>query len=223
MFMNWEETFKELNNQLIQINKCKILPEGSYLAGGTALSLFLNHRISIDLDFFTPKKFNSQQFIYAMKTCFEDIEVELIEENTVILFVSNNIKFSLFFYPYHLLSQVDFIEINENIRCPMASFNDIEAMKALAITQRGFAKDFVDLFFLLKNTNHLFKDILTFVRKKYGVESRYEYHLKTSFIYFDDAEREKDNIMLIKKSGQIEKISDKEWKDIKHFFCEFIK
>jgi predicted nucleotidyltransferase component of viral defense system len=222
--MNWEDALKNLKNQLIQINKCKILPEGSYLAGGTAVSLFLNHRISVDLDFFTPKKFNSQQFIYAMEKCFKkDIVIELIEENTVILFVTNNIKFSLFFYPYPLLFKVEFIKINKSTNCPQASFNDIEAMKALAITQRGSAKDFVDLFFLLKNTHHHFEDIMTFVKKKYGVESRYEYHLKTSFVYFDDAEREKDSIMLIKKSGEIKRMSDEEWKDIKHFFCEFIK
>ncbi|MFO7981037.1 MAG: nucleotidyl transferase AbiEii/AbiGii toxin family protein [Candidatus Aminicenantes bacterium] len=224
--MNWEDALKNLKNQLIQINKCKILPDGSYLAGGTAVSLFLNHRISVDLDFFAPKKFNSQQFIYAMEKCFKkDVVIELIEENTVILFISDlyKIKFSLFFYPYPLLSQIESIKINKNINSSLASLKDIEAMKALAITQRGSAKDFVDLFFLLKNTHHHFKDILTFVKKKYGVESRYEYHLKTSFVYFDDAEKEKDSIMLIKKSGQIERMSDKEWKDIKHFFCEFIK
>jgi len=222
--MNWEKTLKSLNKQLIQVNKCRILPEGSYLAGGTAVSLFLNHRISIDLDFFTKKKFNPQQFIYAMETCFKDIEIELIEENTVLLFISNgNIKFSLFFFPYPLLSEIESIEIDRNISCPTASFKDIEAMKALAITQRGSAKDFADLFFLLKSTHHCFKDILTFVKKKYGVENRYEYHLKTSFVYFDDAERENDSIMLIKKSGKIERMSDKEWNDIKKFFCEFIK
>lgn len=140
--MKWEDIFKTLKNQLIQINECRILPEGCYLAGGTAVSLFLNHRISIDLDFFTPKKFNSQQFIYAMEKCFKDIEVELIEENTVILFVSKNIRFSIFFYPYRLLSPVEFIKIDKKTSCPVASFDDIEAMKALAVTQRGSAKTF---------------------------------------------------------------------------------
>jgi len=39
--MNWEDVLKNLKNQLIQINKCRIFPEGSYLAGGTAV--FLKH------------------------------------------------------------------------------------------------------------------------------------------------------------------------------------
>jgi len=34
-----------------------------YLAGGTALSLQLGHRLSFDLDFFTPEEFDSQKII----------------------------------------------------------------------------------------------------------------------------------------------------------------
>ncbi|MFH0943100.1 MAG: nucleotidyl transferase AbiEii/AbiGii toxin family protein [Candidatus Beckwithbacteria bacterium] len=34
----------------------KLLPDETYLAGGTALALRLGHRQSIDLDFFTTKK-----------------------------------------------------------------------------------------------------------------------------------------------------------------------
>lgn len=222
--MNWEDTLNILKIQLIQIMKCRLLPEASYLAGGTAIGLFLSHRRSVDLDFFTPKKFNSQYFVYDMKKCFKDAVVEIMEENTVILYVSNEkIKFSLFYLPYNLLSAVEFIKLDRNISCPVASIKDIEAMKAIAITQRGSAKDFVDLFFLLKKSNHNFKDILKFVIKKYDVENRYEYHLKTSFVYFDDAEKEKDNIMLMKNMGKIHKITNKEWNDIKQFFYDFIK
>ncbi len=222
--MKWEDALNILKNQLIQVNKCRLLPKGSYLAGGTAVCLFLNHRISVDLDFFTPKKFNSEHFVYAMKKCFKNVLIEIMEENTVILYVSNkSVKFSLFFLPYGLLSPVEFIKLDKNISCPIASFKDIETMKALAITQRGSAKDFVDLFFLLKDSNHDFEDILKFVIKKYGVEKRYEYHLKTSFAYFGDAEKEIDNIMLIDKADKIIKMPNKEWNDIKQFFYEFIK
>jgi len=222
--MKWEDTINILKNQMIQVIKCRILPEDSYLAGGTAVSLYLSHRISVDLDFFTPNRFNSQHFVYDMKKCFKDAVLEIMEENTVILFVSNEkIKFSLFFLPYKLLSGVEFIKLNRNVRCPVASLKDIEAMKAIAITQRGSAKDFVDLFFLLKKSNHTMRDILEFVQKKYNVEKGYEYHMKTSFVYFDDAEKEIENMMLIKNMGKIQKIANKEWKDIKHFFYEFIK
>jgi len=34
--------------------------KGAYLAGGTALALQIGHRISVDLDFFTQKQFESE-------------------------------------------------------------------------------------------------------------------------------------------------------------------
>jgi len=36
------------------------LMKGAYLAGGTALALQIGHRISVDLDFFTQKQFESE-------------------------------------------------------------------------------------------------------------------------------------------------------------------
>ncbi|MCK4264120.1 MAG: hypothetical protein KAX27_04170 [Candidatus Aminicenantes bacterium] len=101
--------------------------------------------------------------------------------------------------------------------------NQLIQVNKCRILPGGSAKDFVDLFFLLKNSNHNFEDILKFVIKKYGVENRYEYHLKTSFAYFDDAEKEIDNIMLIKEAGKIIRMPNKEWNDIKQFYYEFIK
>lgn len=35
------------------------LPSDSYLAGGTAIALYHGHRLSVDLDFFTPRAFDS--------------------------------------------------------------------------------------------------------------------------------------------------------------------
>ena len=37
------------------------LPPQTYLAGGTAVALYLGHRLSIDLDFFTPHDLDSLQ------------------------------------------------------------------------------------------------------------------------------------------------------------------
>ncbi len=38
-----------------------------YLVGGTALSLHFGHRISVDLDFFTSKEFNTSVFVDTLK------------------------------------------------------------------------------------------------------------------------------------------------------------
>jgi predicted nucleotidyltransferase component of viral defense system len=218
-----DNMLKILKTQLAQVLRCNLLPQNSYLAGGTAVYLYLKHRISIDIDFFTSTNFISENFFYLMKQCVKNIDLELMEKDTIILYISKEkIKFSLFFLPYPLLAELQPFTI-ENNTCMLASQNDIEAMKAVAICQRGSAKDFVDLYFLLKNTNHNFNDILKMVIKKYDVNEDYEYHLKTSFIYFDDAEKEINNIIMLKNDNQIEKITKQEWENIKNFFLGFIK
>lgn len=105
--------------------------------------------------------------------------------------------------------------------CPLASFEDIEAMKAVSIAQRGSARDFVDLYYLLQRTNHTFTDVATLIKKKYQLEKKYDYHLKTAMVYFDDAEKEINTIMIVDKSGRVRKVSIKEWKEMKNFFLRF--
>jgi predicted nucleotidyltransferase component of viral defense system len=209
-----------IEKQLAQLLRCSILPGNSYLAGGTAVYFYLKHRVSVDLDFFTPAHFNSENFVFQVRQCFENfVTVELMEKDTIILYISNEkIKFSLFHLPYKLLSKVQSFNIEHGVSCPLASFDDIEAMKAIAISQRGSAKDFIDLYCLLGKTGHVFNDLLKMVIKKYEVKENYEYQLKTSFTYFDDAEKEIDNILIINENNRVEKIKKPEWEKIKHFF-----
>lgn len=213
-----------LELQLERLLNCDILPPDSYLAGGTAVYFYLKHRVSVDLDFFTPKNFNLEAFIHKMKECFDHVHVELMEKDTVILYISKEkIKFSLFFFPIQLLTGLQFYALRDNPACPLASLEDIEAMKAVAISQRGSVKDFVDLYFMLKRTRHSFDDILKLVVKKYGVGKEYEYQLRTAFVYFDDAEKEVDDIVMIKVNGKNEKMKKKEWAEIKNFFRGFME
>ena len=103
----------------------------------------------------------------------------------------------------------------------LASPDDLEAMEALALAQRGSARDFIDLFYLVKKSGHSFSDLSPLVRLKFGVDEKYDYNLKTSMVYFDDAEPELESIIMIDKSGEFRPITDKEWQDIKDFFIEF--
>ncbi len=103
----------------------------------------------------------------------------------------------------------------------LASLDDLEVMKALALAQRGSAKDFIDLLYLLKESSHSFSDLSSLVQLKFGVDKKYDYNLKTAMVYFDDAEAELESIIMIDKSGEFRPITEKEWQDIKDFFIEF--
>ncbi|MBW1781904.1 MAG: nucleotidyl transferase AbiEii/AbiGii toxin family protein [Deltaproteobacteria bacterium] len=209
---------------MVRLIKCRILPSDAYLAGGTAVYLYLRHRLSVDLDFFTRTDFHAEVFLADVKGCFDEVAVELLEKDTVILYLSHEkLKFSLFRFPYTLLSPGHHVPICEEIVCPLASLNDIAAMKAVAINQRGSIRDFIDLFFILQKTGQSFSDVLDFVIGKYGLDRSYDYQLKTSFVYFDDAEVELDQIIMIKGDNEQRKLTRKEWEEMKTFFLDFIK
>lgn len=219
------DTFiKKIISLLTKIINSNILPDDCYLAGGTALYLYLKHRLSLDLDFFSPREFITDIFIPKIKKHFKHVYTELLEQDTITLFLTKEkIKFSLFHYPYQLLAKPTLENIG-NTECTIASLTDIETMKTIAITQRGSAKDFIDLYFIIKKTKHSLKKILENVIKKYMVTKNYEYQIKTSLVYFDDAQKEINHISLFNKKLNIfQSISKEKWADIKNFFTDYIK
>jgi len=165
-----ESTFKLLE-QLMLIDEFSKLR----LVGGTALALQIGHRISVDLDLFGEIEFDNQVFIGFNK-------VQVIKKSTNInIFEINDVKVDVVNYAYPWLDS----ELNiENIR--LAGLKDIAAMKIAAVTGRGSKKDFVDLFFLLKEFS--FNEIIDFYKQKYSDASIY-LALK-SLVYFDDADND---------------------------------
>jgi hypothetical protein len=91
---------------------------------------------------------------------------------------------SFFGYGYPLVSPL--IEPGEGL-LPLASREDIAAMKLAAIASRGSRKDFVDLWWLLSRYWSL-SDSLDFFCAKFA--ARDVGHVIRSLVYFDDAESE---------------------------------
>jgi predicted nucleotidyltransferase component of viral defense system len=216
------ERAQQLERILLQLVENKVLPQESYLAGGTAVYFYLRHRLSLDLDFFTPKPFNAEALIFEMRKLLGQVDVEILEKETLILYLTpEKLKFSLFYLPYPLLSPLTSYEVRPGSFCSLASLDDIGAMKAIAIVQRGSAKDFIDLYSLLQNISYSFEDLALKVRKKYSVEEKYDYNIKTAMVYFDDAERELDAIWLVDTENRARKISNAKWNEIKSYFVRF--
>lgn len=114
------------------------------LAGGTALSLLLGHRVSIDLDFFTNQLFDVNEFIIFLKTYFKD-RVQIAGTNRYGVFTNiDHIKVD-FLYRYEKF--IDKENSFEALR--LSSLKDIGAMKVQAAASRTSKKDYYDLFELL--------------------------------------------------------------------------
>lgn len=180
-------------------------PEKTYLAGGTACALHLGHRISVDLDFFTPVEFDSKTIIRALKNrgAFE------LEQQSwgTILGLFQEVKFSLFVYQYPLLFSP---HPYQGIK--IADLKDIAAMKIEAISSRGIKRDFIDLYFICQS-GILLKDILDFHGQKYRQNKSNIIHILKSLIYFTDADA----------SATPKMIETVDWKRIKIFFENEVK
>lgn len=173
-----------------------------YLAGGTAVYYYLNHRVSEDLDFFTSIKFDFRDF----KAVFKGSEVLEYVEDTIHCIIEK-VKVSFFYYPYKLLNKRTILDLIE-----LASLEDILTMKASAIIQRGSKRDFTDAYFIMKKLNLDSKKVIELFRQKYGNFN--PLILRKAFTYFEDADSEPDLRML----------KPVKWKSIKEFLIrEFVE
>ena len=145
------------------------------LVGGTALSLKLGHRKSIDIDLFTAKDFNAGKIAKHLVTSY-NAEISGTLKNGVFSYIQN-VKVDVMAHRY----PVDKIEVIDGIR--MVSLEDIGAMKLNAILYNGTRlKDFVDVYSLLEQVT-LNKITETF-EKKYPDVNKEMAH--TALLYHND-------------------------------------
>lgn len=197
------------------------LPPQTYLAGGTAVALHLGHRLSIDLDFFTPHDLDSLQWFKGLQTAFSGdftLSAVKIEKNTLVV-TMNSTGFGLFVYPYELMETT---VSDDSLPTPLASLRDLALMKLIAVNQRGACKDFIDLKFIMENTGLTFEVLLQDLGRKYAVGEEIFFQLKKSLIYFDDAERDLNLNMYATDSGRFERLADDTWRATKRYFKDMV-
>lgn len=180
-----------------------MLKEGDfYLAGGTGIYYYLQHRHSVDLDFFTNKEIDFREF----RSYFEPEDIKLLTKDTIYTKVKN-INLSFFQYPYPLLKPLNNLETIK-----IASLEDILCMKVNAIISRGSRKDFVDVYFIIKALKMESDEVINLFKKKFGGYD--EIVIKKSLTYFEEAEKEPE-FPVIKKV---------KWEEVKNFFINrFVK
>ena len=132
-----------------------------YLVGGTAIALYIGHRRSVDFDLFTFSKLNKVRI--RQKIMQSPYKKNIIyEDQDQIHFYLNEVKLTFFNYPY----QVEHSQkLYNNITLP--SLLSLAAMKAFALGRRAKWKDYVDLYFIIKNF-YTIKEIVAETDKIYG-------------------------------------------------------
>lgn len=134
--------------------------EGFFLVGGTALALQIDHRFSIDLDFFSVQPFDNQQMEAYLMDQY-GFQTDYVAPNTLKGFIQN-VKVDFLTHAYPLIKPLIWEE-----GLALASMEDIGAMKLNAIAHSGNRqKDFYDLFFLLEY--YSLQDMLLVYEAKYA-------------------------------------------------------
>ena len=175
---------------LKQLQSLDILSE-MRLVGGTSLALQIGHRKSIDIDLFGILNVEFDILIDELKTLGE--VVLLKNSKNIHSLLINDIKVDIVNYNYNWLTNKMTID---NIY--FATIEDIAAMKLNAIMGRGSKKDFIDLYFILKN--YTLTTLMDFYSKKYHDGSIFL--VLKSLAYFDDADEQEMPFMFHNTSWQ---------------------
>ena len=202
--LHWS-TLEVEQKKLLQLIVEQMPLAGSYLAGGTALALILEHRESIDLNWFSPSSFDSEVLARQLSNMMP-FEVNEASKGTL-HGILDNVRVTWLYYPNPLLDHL--ITSSEMPNLKLASLKDIGVMKLAALSHRGSAKDFIDLYRIRQEGLEL-EYLIKLMPAKFPEAKINYYHIVKSFSYFDDAEQEPLSKMLISLG----------WQKVKHFFLE---
>ena len=133
-------------NQLDLLPMIREFSGDYYLAGGTAIALCLGHRRSVDFDLMTPDRIKKQRIRKIIDRFPHPVSDILFEDSEQLHIMINAVRVTFLSYPYPVVAGTDFDEV---IRMP--DLLTLAAMKAYALGGRAKWKDYVDLFFLLRD------------------------------------------------------------------------
>jgi len=159
------------NKFIILFSKNKCLGRQFYLTGGTALAeYYLKHRYSEDLDFFSYTKVD----ILAMDVFLKELKTPLkikktdfqqtFNRNIFFIHTKNEIlKTEFTYFPFETIEK----PIKKN-GILIDSLLDIAVNKAFTISQNPRARDFIDLYLILKSCRRLsFSKLIELARNKF--------------------------------------------------------
>jgi hypothetical protein len=155
-----------------------------YLAGGTGLALHLGHRYSVDLDFFSPQEDAvGPDQRDEMRNLLNDLTLTItFDKDGTFVATWQGVGISFFRLPLYPLVQERLLADG----VPVASIQEIGAMKLAAIIDRGTRKDLVDLYCLLQVVS--LEAIFEVAAVKYARVRSFPVSAMRALAYFADAE-----------------------------------
>ena len=140
-----------MHKEIFDRNQFELLPivkqfkKEFYLVGGTAVALHIGHRRSIDFDLFKFNPIKPKSIIDKIaESGYPYLVTRRVTEQLNV--TVHNVKLTFYQYPFEVSSPV---RLGDILRLP--ELIDLAAMKAYALGRRSKWKDYVDLYFILKD------------------------------------------------------------------------
>lgn len=163
---------------LNKIKELEVFKDELYFTGGTALSYFINHRISEDIDIVSPKLLDYRKIIPiitsigAKKVDDENIMslrlAGLFPDEYILKFVLDDVKIEFFFanrpIQKDILKELTYTNF-ENSNLKILNLKSIIKLKLVALFQRDKARDLFDFGSILEK-NIISMDEILFVAKE---------------------------------------------------------
>lgn len=180
-----EELLDPEKRELLELQGDLVRTEQFFLAGGTALSLRLGHRISADLDWFTAQKFDEKALLAQLQRLPTKPSQTTHSAPHTVRAYYGNVETSFIHYA-QVRGKVQLAKVGTT-QVPIAELGLIAAMKAAALHDRGAKRDFVDVHALCRSGGW---SVERFIRNAATALPLTPKQVAMSMCYFVDAERQ---------------------------------
>lgn len=175
-----------MHSEILTTAQSELLPfiaefrKSYYLVGGTAISLHIGHRRSIDFDLFTNGDHldltRIKLILKKHKSFPVHVSYEAFDQMHIML---NKVKITFFAFPYAIVADRPFDTV-----CLLPDVLTLGAMKVFALGGGAKWKDYVDLYFLLK-FHHSLDQIIAKAEEVFGDVFSSKL-VRQQLTYFDD-------------------------------------
>ena len=187
--MNYKK-FNGVHKEILSKRQAELMPllkmanKDFGLVGGTAVALQIGHRRSIDFDLFSFKEFKNKDILKRVGRVAKISKI-LVNKSGELTFFSHDVKITFYNFPYKIEHEKNLDKI---IKLP--DLLTLAAMKAFALGQRAKWKDYVDLYFIMKDF-FSFEKISRKGKELFGPEFN-EKLFRIQLSYFNDVNYEEE-------------------------------